>query len=58
VIEDRFERALAEPAAVDESFVVRSRRWRRTDQRAVVGEDADDVAATADLAAGPHERVG
>jgi hypothetical protein len=50
----------AEVAATDEPFVVLLDHdaGGEADQRAVVGEDADDVGAAADLAVDPLERVG
>ena len=53
-------RVLAEVAAADEPFVVLFDHdaGGEPDQRAVVGEDADDVGAAADLAVEALERVG
>ena len=50
----------AEVAAADEPLVVLldHEAGREPDQRGVVGEDADDVGAAADLAVDPLERVG
>ena len=50
---------VAEVALADEPFVVLldDEAGGETDQRAVVGEDADDVGAAADLAVDPLERV-
>jgi hypothetical protein len=52
LIEDGFERVVAELAATDEPFVVRFDHdaGGESEQGAVVGEDADDVGAAADLA--------
>jgi hypothetical protein len=49
-----------EVAAPDEPLVVLldDDRGGEADQRAVVGEDADDVGAPADLAVDAFERVG
>jgi hypothetical protein len=60
LIEDCFERVVAEVAVADEPFVVLldDDAGGEPDQRAVVGEDADDVGAPADLAVDPFERVG
>ena len=50
----------AEVAVADEPFVVLFDHdaGGEPDQRAIVGEDADDVGAAADLAVDPFERVG
>ena len=60
LIEDRFQRVVAEVAAADEPLVVLLDHdaGGQPDQRAVVGEDADDVGAAPDLAVDPLERVG
>jgi hypothetical protein len=60
LIEDRFERVVAEVAAADEPLVVLfdDDAGGEPDQRAVVGEDADDVGAATDLAVDALERVG
>jgi hypothetical protein len=52
LIEDRFQRVVAEVAAADEPLVVLLDDDARCepDERAVVGEDPDDVGAPADLA--------
>src|SRR5215210_3635453 len=59
LIEDRFQRVVAEVAAADEPLVVLFDDDARCepDERAVVGEDADDVGAPADLAVDPLERI-
>ena len=56
----RGDRLLGEVAAADEPFVVLfdQQRAGEADQRGVVGEDADDVGAAADLAVDALERVG
>jgi hypothetical protein len=51
VVEDRFQRVVAEVAAPDERFVVLFGEdgADQSDHRGPVGEDADDVGAAADL---------
>ena len=51
---------VAEVALADQPFVVLldHEAGGEPDQRAVVGEDPDDVGAAADLAVDPLERVG
>src|SRR5689334_12627743 len=57
--EDRLQRVRAEVAVADEPFIVLfdDDAGRESDQRLVVGEDADDVGAAADLTVDPLERV-
>jgi hypothetical protein len=57
--EDRVERVLAEVAASDEPLVVLLDHdaGGEPDERAVVGEDPDDVGVAADLAVEPFERL-
>src|SRR5437763_111163 len=52
LIEKRFERVVAEVATADEPFVVLLDHdaGGKPDQGAVVGEDANDIGATTDLA--------
>ena len=59
-VQDGRERFLGEVAARDEPFVVMFDQHRagEPDQACVVGEDADDVSAAADLAVDALERVG
>jgi hypothetical protein len=58
--EERFEGVVAEVALADEPFVVLldDEAGGEPDQGFVVGEDADDVGAAADLAVDAFERVG
>jgi hypothetical protein len=60
LIEHCFERVVAEVAAADEPFVVLLDHdgGGEADQRAVVGEDPDDVGAASDLTVDRLERVG
>ena len=59
LIEDRFERVVAQVASAYEPLVVLLDDHARSepDQGAVVGEDADDVGAAADLAIDALQRV-
>jgi hypothetical protein len=60
LIEDRFQRVVAEVAAADEPFVVLldDDAGREPQKCFVVGKDADDVGASSDLAVDALERVG
>jgi hypothetical protein len=60
LIQDRLEGVSAEVASPDEPFIVLldDDRGGEANERAVVGEDADDVGASADLAVDPFERIG
>jgi hypothetical protein len=60
LVEGRFQRVIAEVAPADVPFVVLLADDARgeSDQRAVVGEDPDDVGAPAGLAVDSFERIG